>query len=111
VMVPAVTGWTTDTSSVNTSTNSFTSTVLGKTVTTVITTSGSDIIFTGTFSDNQGTYVITYHTDSDTFDFDQTVICDLSGFPDSGTYGATYMLTTTMSGAQVKVADHAFRTT
>lgn len=61
--------------------DSFTSDVYGGTVTTTISASGSDIIFTGTFDAddlNLSKYTLTLHSDN-TFDFEQTIVYDMGG--------------------------------
>jgi len=114
-IVPVVSGWTTDTSSVNTATNTFTSTVLGQTVTTTITNpNGSDVVYSGSFGDGGGTYQITYHTSSNTFDFTQTVIFDytiLSTDPQNGNLAGdkiTFLMNVSMMGAQVNTVNNSY---
>ena len=61
--------------------DSFTSDVFGGTVTTTISASGSDIIYTGTYDAdglNLSKYVLTLHSDN-TFDFEQTIVYDMGG--------------------------------
>lgn len=96
-VIPVVTGWTTDTSSVNTVTNSFKSTVLGHDVTTSFYVSGTDVVFNGQFGDG-GNFSITYHLNNNTFDFAQTVIYDYT--PASGDE-AVMLMNITMTGAKL----------
>jgi len=107
-VVPVVTGWTGDTSSVS-STNTFVSQVFGQPVTTTITTNGSDIIYNGLFSDGIGTYTITYHSTSNTFDFSQTVIYDYTptdGFMNNDVL--TMLISMTMNGAQIGTGNNSY---
>ena len=81
--------------------DSFTSAFLGHTITTVISASGGDVVFTGTFDDNLSFYRMTVHSNS-TFDYSQELVLAIS-IPASG-INRTLGVKTTMSGVPFTTA-------
>lgn len=73
-MAPVTTGWADNTEGYKVG-DSFENALLGYTVTTTISSNGSDIIFTGNFDDGGGQYIATYHPDG-SFDYTQRLIVE-----------------------------------
>lgn len=94
-LAPVVTGWQTNTQYAIG--DSYTSTVFGQSVVTTISAgTGTDVVFTGSFSDGEGYYKVTYHAD-DTFDFEQAVIYDFT----SGTVHEIVLMYSSMANVSI----------